>query len=619
MERASSRTTLLTDGQSRHTNLLLSRDGRRLAWASDARPGSESDVYVAAIDAPAAPRRLTGLAGRWRPLDFSANGQALLVLHQRAPGDDELWLAPVDGSAQKKLWPPEGAARIADARYSADGHELFLVSDFFSDAQELLRLELDHPERPAQRLTAALKWDVDALACAQDRGAPAAAAIAVNQGGYDRLYLLEPGTLRLMPVSLPSGLVTALRFPTVKSDVLMLGLESPTRPGEIEQLDVRTRRLVRWTRAELGPLDPAALLEPERASWSSDGLSIPALVYRPRIEAGARAPVLLVLRAGPRSLARPGFDALAQLAANELGVAVLAPSLRGAAALGKALRGDPDPARLVQQRVRDLAAGIDWIQRQPDLDPSRVILLDEAPESGLAAAFERAHPKRLRAALGADLRDREANRSGSGRPWRSCSSRCRRIFRREPLDKKSRARALQDMTGEPWPPRPAQRPTAAKTSRRSTTSSRRASMPSRTACWAAAPKPKSACRISSSPCCARAPSGCGILICAPISSLRSGGRCRSAAAPRAAGSDSTPSSPAATSRASRAQAGSISQALARALETLPLEQREVLALKIDGQLTFAEIADQMGTSLNTAASRYRYALAKLKELLGETP
>ena len=411
LERAGALTTLLSDGQTRHTDLLLSRDGRRLAWAGNARPGPESDVYAAATDAPEAPRRHTELAGRWRPLDFSANGQALLLLRQRAPGDDELWTAAVDGSVQKKLWPPEGAAGIADARYSADGHQLFLISDFFSDAQELALLDLDHPERPARRLTAELKWDVDALACAQDRGAPAAAAIAVNQGGYDRLYLLEPGTLRLMPVSLPSGLVTALRFPTVKSDVLLLGLESPTRPGEIEQLDVRTRRLVRWTRAELGPLEPAALLEPTRASWSSDGLAIPTLVYRPRVETGARLPVLLVLHAGPRSLARPGFDALAQLAASGLGVAVLAPSLRGAEALGKALRGDPDPARLLQQRIRDLSAGLDWIQRQPDLDPGRVVLLDEAPQSGLAAAFELAHPKQLRAVLGADLRDREASRS----------------------------------------------------------------------------------------------------------------------------------------------------------------------------------------------------------------
>ena len=38
----------------------------------------------------------------------------------------------------------------------------------------------------------------------------------------------------------------------------------------------------------------------------------------------------------------------------------------------------------------------------------------------------------------------------------------------------------------------------------------------------------------------------------------------------------------------------------------------MIALKIDGGLTFAEIAAVTDTSPNTAASRYRYALEKLR-------
>jgi RNA polymerase sigma-70 factor (ECF subfamily) len=54
-----------------------------------------------------------------------------------------------------------------------------------------------------------------------------------------------------------------------------------------------------------------------------------------------------------------------------------------------------------------------------------------------------------------------------------------------------------------------------------------------------------------------------------------------------------------------------------AVRTLPADQREVIALKIDGGLTFAEIAACLGVSPNTAASRYRYALEKLRATLGE--
>jgi RNA polymerase sigma-70 factor (ECF subfamily) len=56
--------------------------------------------------------------------------------------------------------------------------------------------------------------------------------------------------------------------------------------------------------------------------------------------------------------------------------------------------------------------------------------------------------------------------------------------------------------------------------------------------------------------------------------------------------------------------------LERAVQALPPEQQELIALKIDGALTFAEIAAVLGISPNTAASRYRYALEKLRASLG---
>jgi len=56
--------------------------------------------------------------------------------------------------------------------------------------------------------------------------------------------------------------------------------------------------------------------------------------------------------------------------------------------------------------------------------------------------------------------------------------------------------------------------------------------------------------------------------------------------------------------------------VAAALATLPPEQREVVVLKIYEGFTFAEIADLTNVSPNTAASRYRYALAKLAHKFG---
>jgi RNA polymerase sigma-70 factor (ECF subfamily) len=56
-------------------------------------------------------------------------------------------------------------------------------------------------------------------------------------------------------------------------------------------------------------------------------------------------------------------------------------------------------------------------------------------------------------------------------------------------------------------------------------------------------------------------------------------------------------------------------ALAGALGELPPEQRAVVHLKLWEGLTFLAIAEALEIPLNTAASRYRYGLDKLRELL----
>lgn len=53
----------------------------------------------------------------------------------------------------------------------------------------------------------------------------------------------------------------------------------------------------------------------------------------------------------------------------------------------------------------------------------------------------------------------------------------------------------------------------------------------------------------------------------------------------------------------------------KALQALPDYYKEVVILKIWGELTFEQIAETLDIPMNTAASRYRYALEKLRRTL----
>jgi len=59
------------------------------------------------------------------------------------------------------------------------------------------------------------------------------------------------------------------------------------------------------------------------------------------------------------------------------------------------------------------------------------------------------------------------------------------------------------------------------------------------------------------------------------------------------------------------------QQLSVAMAQLSYEQREVIMLHFQTGLTFKNIAASLGTSINTAKSRYRYGLDKLRSILDD--
>ena len=55
--------------------------------------------------------------------------------------------------------------------------------------------------------------------------------------------------------------------------------------------------------------------------------------------------------------------------------------------------------------------------------------------------------------------------------------------------------------------------------------------------------------------------------------------------------------------------------LAKLLEELPADQKEVLVMRMYQDLSFKEIADLTGVSINTALGRMRYALLNLRKII----
>jgi dipeptidyl aminopeptidase/acylaminoacyl peptidase len=402
LDRRTQRTERITDGKSRNESLLVSHEGKRLAWASTARNGKDTDVVVADALSPKSPRRLTELEGSWYPLDFAPGGKLLLVVQERSAQDADLWSVDVESGEKKRLTPDGPKASIGGAVWSSDGRAVFAITDRYGEVNELVRIDPAQADKPARRLTSSVEWDVTRVAAARDTGAPAQLAITVNQEGYDRLYLVEPGTGLLQPVGLPPGLLGAPLFPSTRSDQLFFTSEGPRSPSDVWQLDVRTRRTTRWTHSELGPIDPAQLVEPEIVRYpSTGGAKVPALLYRPRPPESGEAkklPVVVQWHGGPEGQWRPGFNPQVQLLAAELGVAVLLPNPRGSTGYGKAYLAADDGVKR-EQALEDVGAAFDWIAAQDGLDASRVAVMGGSYGGYLTLASAAFFPGKVKAAI----------------------------------------------------------------------------------------------------------------------------------------------------------------------------------------------------------------------------
>jgi RNA polymerase sigma-70 factor (ECF subfamily) len=65
----------------------------------------------------------------------------------------------------------------------------------------------------------------------------------------------------------------------------------------------------------------------------------------------------------------------------------------------------------------------------------------------------------------------------------------------------------------------------------------------------------------------------------------------------------------------RIETREVNQSIRKLIEELPEEQREVIVLRMYGDLSFKEIADITSVSINTALGRMRYGLINLRKMI----
>ena len=415
----------LTDGSFRDGAALWSHDGTRIVFSSNRAAGvagRERDVELLDTSAAGSPLRVlaAGTGWRWQALDWSLDDRRVLLARESVASgaEPELFLVDVATAELTALALPrkpdsKGPApaptplRAHSARFAPDGRGLLLVTAEGAGTDFLQLRYLDPVSAELRVLSSDTEHDVELF----DESADGRfLAYSTNDGGSSRLTLVDQQRkLDLNPGSLPPGIISSLKFDSTGKR-LALTLESARSPRDVYVLEPETQALTRWSASELGPIDPSSLIMPAMVhfpTWDRiDGQAriLSAYVYRPSapaiVASPAPRPVLILLRSGAGRQFRPGYDPFVQYLANELGLVVLAPNVRGAAGFGRSF-AELGQGALRDDAARDVGSLLVWIGLQHELDHNRVMLMGEGYGSYLALSCLGQYGDRLRGAIAA--------------------------------------------------------------------------------------------------------------------------------------------------------------------------------------------------------------------------
>lgn len=397
---------MLTDGESRNGATVWDREGRRVAYQSTRRNGASNDIWVMDPEEPKNARVVLEAEDGtwWGPAEFSVSGNRILATNYVSVTDSRAHLVDLDSGEVTLL---AGGSNNVSTNYPLafddDNDGFWLITNQGDEFERLAWQSLEAGAKP-DIITADIPWNVEDATLSDDRRR---LAFVTNENGRSSVYLMDTRSRAYKKVdSIPTGVAFSLAF-RPDSRALAMTLNTASTPSDTFVLELGRSplsygKLVRWTTSEVGGLDTSQFRMPALASYPTfDKVGdaqreIPAWVYKP-VGKGP-FPVVISIHGGPEGQARPRFSSTYQMWLAELNVAVIVPNVRGSNGYGKTYLGLDNGMRR-ENSVRDIGALLDWIEKQPDLDASRVAVFGGSYGGYMVLASAVHYSDRLKAAV----------------------------------------------------------------------------------------------------------------------------------------------------------------------------------------------------------------------------
>ncbi len=397
---------MVTDGVSRNQDMLWSNNGTQLAYQSTRRNGQSNDIWVMNPDDLGGARIMVEApdGAYWYAADWSLDNTRLLIGQYISSTDSRIHVLTLESGEMLRLAGSETfPSRNFPAGFDETGENFFYLTDADGEFMKLARRTLHRFSEPVY-VSGDIEWDIEDAQLNYDRSR---GAFVVNRNGISRLYLFDTDDLSTNHISsAPQGVIGKMLF-SPNGRRLAFSVNTPQTPSDTYVLELggratNARDLNRWTFSEVGGINTDTFVEPELIDFPTfdevDGRTrrIPGYVYKP--VGDGPFPVIIYIHGGPESQYRPQFSSTFQLWIAKLGVAVIAPNVRGSEGYGKTYVA-LDNGFNRENSVRDIGALLDWIATQDDLDQGRVAVYGGSYGGYMSLASATNYSPRLKAAV----------------------------------------------------------------------------------------------------------------------------------------------------------------------------------------------------------------------------
>ena len=175
-------------------------------------------------------------------------------------------------------------------------------------------------------------------------------------------------------------------------------IENIAQPALIRSFDIRSKKTTNWTESSMPEALVGKVKAPETIRWKSfDGKEVSGYIVKPSTVEG-KTPVLIFIHGGPQVLDRPTFNSLDVRFGGFLGLSIIHANIRGSRGFGTDFM-DADNGAKREDAIRDISSLLDWIAKQPDLDPENVVVRGESYGGFVALAAGMKEASRIRAVI----------------------------------------------------------------------------------------------------------------------------------------------------------------------------------------------------------------------------